>query len=40
MINSCQKAGKVFITQEEIEAIMKILPKKFEELSEKLKKFI
>jgi exosome complex component RRP42 len=41
MINSAQKsAGGVTLTQEDIEKIMKILPKKFEELDKKLKKLI
>lgn len=40
MINSCQKAGKLPLSQEEISKIMTILPQKFEELSEKLKKFL
>jgi exosome complex component RRP42 len=40
MINSCQKAGKVTFTQAEIDKIMDDLPKKFDELSEKLKKFL
>lgn len=40
LINSCQKSGKSTFSQEEIEKIMKILPEKFEELSEKLKKFL
>ncbi len=40
MINSCQKSGRTTFTQEEIEAMMKILPKKFDEINEKLKKFL
>jgi len=33
MINSCQKSGKMPFTQEEIEKIMEILPKKFDEVN-------
>lgn len=40
MINSCQKNGLVTFTRSEIETIMDILPKKFDELNEKLKKFL
>lgn len=40
MVNSCQKTGKVPFTQEEIEQMMSILPKKFDEINEKLKKFL
>lgn len=40
MINSCQKNGSVVFTKAEIETIMEILPKKFDELNEKLKKFL
>jgi len=39
MINSCQKSGDTPLSKEEIEEIMKILPKKYDELNEKLKKF-
>ncbi|MBI2632554.1 exosome complex protein Rrp42 [Candidatus Pacearchaeota archaeon] len=39
MINSCQKSGAVPFSQEEIENMMQIIPKKFDELNEKLKKF-
>lgn len=39
MINSSQKTGKTPFSQEEIENMMKILPDKFDELNEKLKKF-
>lgn len=39
MINSCQKSGISPLTKEEIEKIMEILPKKYDELNEKLKKF-
>lgn len=38
MVNSCQKIGEGIFTQEEIAKIMKILPKKYEEVSERLKK--
>ena len=40
MINSCQKNGEVTFTKEEINKMMDILPEKFDELSEKLKKFL
>ncbi len=40
MINSCQKSGKVPFTKEEVEKIMEIIPKKFDEVNEKLKKFL
>jgi len=43
MINSCQKSGKdgsTPLTSEEIEKIMEMLPKKFDELSKKLKKYL
>lgn len=40
MINSCQKSGRTPISQEEIETMMKILPKKYDEINEKLKKFL
>ncbi len=39
MINSSQKSGSTPITHEEILKIMEILPKKFDEINEKLKKF-
>ena len=39
MINSCQKSGRTPFTQEELEQMMKILPKKYDEVSEKLKSF-
>jgi exosome complex component RRP42 len=38
MINSCQKSGPVAFSEEEIEKIMELLPKKFEEDNKKLKK--
>lgn len=40
MINSCQKNGNEIFTRAEIETIMGILPEKFDELNEKLKKFL
>lgn len=40
MLNSCQKKGKATLSSKEIEEIMKIIPKKFDELDKKLKKFI
>ena len=40
MINSCQKSGMTPFSQEEMETMMKILPKKFDEVNEKLKKFL
>jgi exosome complex component RRP42 len=40
VINSCQKNGQVPFTQAEIDSIMDLLPKKFEEFNEKLKKFL
>jgi len=40
MINSCQKSGAVPFAKEEIELIMGLLPKKFDEVNEKLKKHI
>ena len=40
MINSCQKNGNTPFIKEEIGKMMDVLPKKFEELNEKLKKFL
>ena len=40
MVNSCQKEGEDTFTKEEIVKIMEILPKKFEELSKKIKNHI
>jgi exosome complex component RRP42 len=40
LINSCQKSGKTPFTQEEIDKIMDTLPKKYDEINEKLKKFL
>ena len=40
MLNSCQKKGEATLTRKEVEEIMEIIPKKFDELSKKLKTFI
>jgi exosome complex component RRP42 len=40
MVNSCQKTGETTFTQQEIEKMFLLLPKKFDELNEKLKKFL
>lgn len=40
MINSCQKSKIAALKEEEIVKMMEILPKKFDELNEKLKKFL
>ena len=40
MINSSQKSGKTTFTQEEMENMMKVVPKKFDDINEKLKKFL
>ncbi|MEM4271685.1 MAG: exosome complex protein Rrp42 [Candidatus Pacearchaeota archaeon] len=40
MIHSCQKTGKVTFTKAEIDKIMDILPKKYDELSEKIKNYL
>lgn len=40
MINSCQKAGEATFTKEQLDHMMDILPKKFDELNDKLKKFL
>lgn len=40
MLNSCQKSGEEPFTQEELVKIMEILPKKYDELNETLKKFL
>ncbi len=40
VINSCQKKGETPLTLEEITQIMGIIPKKYEELNKKLKKFL
>ncbi|MBX4196627.1 exosome complex protein Rrp42 [Candidatus Pacearchaeota archaeon] len=40
MINSCQKSAEAIFSQAEINHMMDALPKKFDELNEKLKKFL
>lgn len=40
LINSCQKNGQMPFTKEDVAKIMELLPQKFEEISEKLKKFL
>ncbi len=40
MLNSCQKQGESPLTSEEVEKIMELIPKKFEEFNKKLKKFL
>ena len=40
VINSCQKNGETIFTAEEIEKMMVILTKKFDELNEKLKSYL
>jgi exosome complex component RRP42 len=40
MINSAQKSGEMTLTRKELETIMEFLPKKFDELNEKLKKLL
>lgn len=40
MVNSCQKGWETTLTKEEIEEMMKILPKKYEERIKKLGKFL
>lgn len=40
MLNSCQKKGESTLNQADIEQMMEIIPKKFEELNKKLKKFL
>lgn len=39
MLNSCQKSGERPMTSKDIEQMMKILPEKYDELNESLKKF-
>jgi exosome complex component RRP42 len=39
MISSCQKAGIAPVSKSEIDLMMKLLPKKFDELNERLKKY-
>ena len=40
MIHSCQKNGETPLTKAEIDKMMDVIPKKFDELYEKLKKFL
>ncbi|MEK6825229.1 MAG: exosome complex protein Rrp42 [Nanoarchaeota archaeon] len=40
MLNSCQKSGEDPFTQDELLKIMEVIPQKYEELNEKLKKFL
>jgi len=40
MINSCQKSRHAVFTRAEIEKMMDLLPEKFDELNDKLKKFL
>ncbi|MEK6893360.1 MAG: exosome complex protein Rrp42 [Nanoarchaeota archaeon] len=40
MINSCQKGEEMPFSREELERIFDLLPKKYEEINEKLKKFL
>ncbi len=40
MLNSCQKKGVTPFTSEEIEKIMEVISKKFDEVSKKLKNFL
>lgn len=40
MLNSCQKKGKLPLTQAEVEKMMEIIPEKFEDLNKKLKNFL
>jgi len=40
MINSCQKSKAATFSSEEIESMMKMLPGKFDDVNEKLKKFL
>ena len=40
MVNSCQKKGEMPFTSDEVEKMMEILPKKFEEINKKLKNFL
>ncbi len=40
MVNSCQKKGEKPFTTEEMEKMMEILPKKFDEINKKLKNFL
>lgn len=40
MSNSCQKAGEALVSQNEIETMMSLLPKKLDDINEKLKSFL
>lgn len=40
MINSCQKSGPITFSEEEIGKMMDLLPKKFDDINKKLKKYI
>jgi len=40
LLNSCQKIGETPLSQKDVEEIMAIIPKKFDELSEKLKRYL
>ncbi len=40
MINSCQKGGETPFTKAELEKMMDLLPGKFDEINERLKKFL
>ena len=40
MLNSCQKKGEATFTSEEVEKMMDLIPKKFDEVSKKLKNFL
>ena len=40
VLNSCQKIGELTFSMEELNKMMDILPKKFDEVNEKLKKFL
>lgn len=39
-INSCQKSGETVFTRAEVDKLMELVPKKFDEINEKLKKFL
>lgn len=40
MVNSCQKSQRATLSAEEVEKMMEMLPKKFDKLNERLKKFL
>ncbi len=40
MLNSCQKSGHTALSESELMQVMEFLPKKYDELYEKLKKFL